>query len=220
MYDLVIPGGVPSRYPNCSEFIDYIIPQLAILIQETSSGMMQESDMETASDFCSLPSGGDSGVLFNEGGTVPPLLNLSTNTLSDSDSLAKMLHSVHKGEGAAKFAGMSKLENIGSLEPSTSFISARDSKDTFRASAKMKLRDSCDISSDVLCEPMDLMQSTSLIVKNSVHDNHAKTALNGFLAQSGTEERKVAIRLMNTVCRWLIGQMGRSYNGISPKMYR
>ncbi|XP_068219564.1 proteasome activator complex subunit 4-like isoform X1 [Palaemon carinicauda] len=222
LYDLLLPGGTPSRYPNSSEFIEFLIPQLSALIQETSSGAAQDCDMETSNmsslqpDYSLPPSG---SLMFSEG-AVPPILGLSSASLSDSDSITKVLHAVHKDEEAsAKFSEMHQLVNISSLNPSR-LLNTRDGKDAFRASAKIKLRDSCDISSDVICEPMEIISSDSVILKNNVLDNHVKSPVNGFIVASGTEERKAAIRLMNTLCRWLVGQMGRSYNGISPEMYR
>ena len=36
----------------------------------------------------------------------------------------------------------------------------------------------------------------------------------------GNEEKKAAVRLMNTVCKWLIGQLSRCYNGATHEIYK
>ncbi|KAK7086905.1 Proteasome activator complex subunit 4 [Halocaridina rubra] len=229
MYDLVLPGGTSSRYPCVSSFIDYIIPQLAILIQENSSGSVQDIDMDNCCGAAlqhELSSLTPANVDVFSNGNVPSILGLSTASLSDSESATKVLSAALQSKEdvagvVAKFPpGMSPLINLANLD-SSDLMDARDmSKDSFRGNAKMKLRESCDISSDVICEPMEVMASDPLSMKNSVvhHDTHIRSPVNGFI--HGTEERKVAVRLMNTVCRWLVGQMGRSYNGITPEMYR
>lgn len=222
MYDLVLPGGVTSQYPSCSHFIDYILPQLATLIQESGSGMTHDCDSENvrfgqtitlSQDIHSLPQ--PNGTVFSES-VVPPMMGLASSSLSDSGNLSKVLSSVHKG-GASQIPLMGPLvSHLAGLEPS-SFLAGQDSKGTVRVGAKMKLRGNCNISSDVICEPVNLIPSDSVIgLKNDIHDN-LKSPVNGFF---GDEERKTTVRLMNTVCRWLVGQMGRCYNGVTPEIYR
>lgn len=223
MYDLVLPGGVTSRYPSCSDFIDYILPQLATLIQESGSVMTYDCDSENvkcgpaiplSQDVLSLPQ--PNGTVFSER-IVPPMMGLASSPLSGNDNISKVLSCVHKG-GASQLPLMGPLVNhLAGLEPSN-LLAGQGNKGNLRVTAKMKLRGNCDISSDVICEPVNLIPSDSVIdVKDNIHD-HLKNPVNGFFEVDG--ERKTTERLMNTVCRWLVGQMGRCYNGVTPEIYR
>ncbi|KAK8724601.1 hypothetical protein OTU49_011168 [Cherax quadricarinatus] len=225
MYDLVLPGGITSRYPSSAEFIDYILPQLSLLIQESDSSMAYDCDSDNMKCGSSFSLSQDmppsppqpNNTVFSEKG-VSSLMNIPNSSLLGSDSLTKVLNSMHIS-GASQISLLSPLSShLASLEP-PSLLAGRDNKDTLKVSAKMKLRDNCDISSDVICEPINVIPSDSIInVKNNIHENHIKSPANGFFG--GSEERKITVRLMNTVCRWLVGQMGRCYNGVTPEIYR
>ncbi|KAG7163660.1 Proteasome activator complex subunit 4-like [Homarus americanus] len=223
MYDLALPGGVTSRYPSSSQFIDYILPQLATLIQDSGSGVINDYDTDMKCGL-PLPLSQDmpsptqpNGTVFTDR-VVPSMMGLPSSSLRNNDSLSKVLNSMHKG-GSSQIPLMGPLVNhLSSLEPS-GLLAGLDNKDALRVSAKMKLRENCDISSDIICEPVNMIPSDSVIgVKNNIHENHVKSPANGFFG--GSEERKATVRLMNTVCRWLVGQMGRSYNGVTPEIYR
>ncbi|XP_047484565.1 proteasome activator complex subunit 4-like isoform X1 [Penaeus chinensis] len=222
MFDLVLPGGVPSRYPSCADFIEYLLPQLSILIQDSGSSMMQDMEVEGVSCDPALPSSQDipsppqsSLAIFTED-VIAPMMGLAGSSLGASDSLNKVLASVHK-VGPTQISAVDQFVNLPSLD-SASLLSGRLDKDALRVVAKHKLRDNCDISGDVICQPMEVIPTLSVELKNHVHKNHIKSQANGFVR--GNEERKTAVRLMNTVCRWLVGQMGRCYNGVTPEIYR
>lgn len=222
MFDLVLPGGVPSRYPSCADFIEYLLPQLSILIQDSGSSMMQDLEAEGVSCDPALPASQDipspsqsSLAIFTED-VMAPMMGLAGSALGASDGLNKVLASVHK-VGPSQMAAVDQFVNLPSLE-TAGLLSGRLDKDALRVAAKHKLRDNCDMSGDVICQPMDVIPTLSVELKNHVHKNHIKSQANGFVR--GNEERKTAVRLMNTVCRWLVGQMGRCYNGVTPEIYR
>ncbi|XP_045600493.2 proteasome activator complex subunit 4 isoform X1 [Procambarus clarkii] len=224
MYDLVLPGGVTSLYPSSSEFIDYVLPQLAILIQEPGSSMAHDCDLDNSKCDPSLPLSQDilssqhpNGTVFSER-VVPSMMDLQSSSLMSNDSLNKVLNSMHI-DGTSQLSLINPLTNhLASLE-SSNLLAGHENKDALRVSAKLKLRENCDISSDVICEPVNVIPSHSLSdIKNNIHENHIKSPANGCFG--GSEERKATVRLMNTVCRWLVGQMGRCYNGVTPEIYR
>lgn len=224
MYDLVLPGGIASSYPSCSEFIEYLLPQLATLIQESGSGLTNDCDSYTMRCGPSLglpddlPSTSPLGAAVFDERLIPSMRSIPKPSLNDSDNLAKVLSAVNNN-GSPDISLIGPLvSHLASLEPS-SLLTGRDTKDSLKVAGKMKLRDNCDISGEVICEPVGVLTEDSIIdAKSNIHDNHLKSPMNGFFG--GSEERRTTVRLMNTVCRWLVGQMGRCYNGITPEMYR
>lgn len=222
MYDLVLPGGGNSHYPSCSEFIEEILPQLAPLIQEPSSTATNDSDSDSikygpsvsfAHEESSLSQ--SESKMFSDG-VIPSVRDITRATLSESDSFAKVLGNVHSDN--SKVPMMSPLVNHVSGLEAGSFLAGRDNKDLNRL-GKIKLKENCDLSSDILYGSVSVMPSDAVsFEKNSIHENHVKNQVNGYIGAS--EERKTAVRLMNTVCRWLVGQIGRCYNGVTPKIYR
>lgn len=214
MYDLVLPGGVPSSYPSCTDFIDFILPQLSTLIQEsahngegdnTSCGLLASVKQEPPSPLQS------NSTLFGAR-VLPPVRDLPGSSFTDSERLNSVLTAVPNNNNGSQLPTISPLVNhMASLE-GPSPLAARQNKEALRLSAKIKLKDSCEILSDV-CEPMDILPSDTLNFENNV-----KCPVNGYF--SGCEEKKGTVRLMNTVCRWLVGQMGRCYSGVTPEMYK
>lgn len=221
MYDLVLPGGGNSQYPSCSEFIEEILPQLAPLIQEPSSSAANDSDSDSTKYGQSSFAPEDNSLAQSESkmfsdGVIPSVRDLARGTLSESDSFAKALSKVHSEK--SKVSMMSPLVNHMSGLEAGSFLAGRDNKDLSRL-GKIKLKENCDLSSDVLYSSVSVMPSDAIsFEKNSIHENHVKNQVNGYIGAS--EERKTAVRLMNTVCRWLVGQIGRCYNGVTPEIYR
>lgn len=224
MYDLILPGGGHSQYPSCSKFIEEILPQLAPLIQEPNLSATNDLDSDNtkygpsvsfAHEESSLSH--SENKLFSDG-VIPSVMDITRTTLSESGSFAKVLGDVHSGNSNVPL--ISPLVNHVSGLEAESFLAGRDNKDLNRL-GKVKLKDNCDLSSDVLYSSVSVMPSDVRFEKNSIHENHVKNEANeanGYIGASG--ERKTAVRLMNTVCRWLVGQIGRCYNGVTPEIYR
>uniref|UniRef100_A0A0P4W4D0 Proteasome activator complex subunit 4 C-terminal domain-containing protein n=1 Tax=Scylla olivacea TaxID=85551 RepID=A0A0P4W4D0_SCYOL len=221
MYDLALPGGGTSRYPSCSKFIEDILPQLALLIQEPSSSAASDADSDTvkygpsvsfAPEDTSLSQ--SESKMFSDS-VIPSVRDLTRATLSASDNIAKVLGNVHSENSQVPI--MNPLINHVTGLDTPSFLVGRDSKDLSRL-GKIKLKD-CDLSTDVVYDSVNVMPSdTTNYEKNNFHENHVKNPVNGYIGAS--EERKTAVRLMNTVCRWLVGHVGRCYNGVTPDIYR
>lgn len=217
MYDLVLPGGGNSHYPCCSEFIEEILPQLAPLIQEPSSTAANDSDSESTKyvpqvSFADV----ESSLSQSESRMFSDSVIPSMRDITESDAFAKVLGNVHSEN--SKVPVMSPLVNHVSGLEAGSFLAGRDNKDLNRL-GKIKLKENCDLSSDVLYSSVSVMSSDAVsFEKNSINENHVKSQVNGYIGAS--EERKAAVRLMNTVCRWLVGQIGRCYNGVTPEIYR
>ena len=213
MYDLVLPGGGTSHYPNCSKFIEEILPQLAPLIQELSSSTA--NDGPSASFVHEEMSISQSESKMFSDSAMPSVSDLTRVTLSASDNIVKVLGNVHSENSQVSI--MNPLMNpVTTLEAPT-FLVGRDNKDLNRL-GKIKLKD-CDLSSDVIYDSVSVMPSdTANYEKNNFHEDHIKNPVNGYIGAS--EERKTAVRLINTVCRWLVGHIGRCYNGITPEIYR
>ncbi|KAK4321981.1 hypothetical protein Pmani_007247 [Petrolisthes manimaculis] len=239
MYDLVLPGGLPSSYPNCTEFIDFILPQLSTLVQDSESNTVQDGENDSTKyggsasashHEASSPlqsnnnnnnnssSSSSSSTLFGAQ-VLSPVRDLPGSPFSDSDRLNSVLSAVHNNNnGGSQSPMVSPLVKYMSGLEGPSPMVGRENKEALRLSAKIKLKDNCDISSDI-CEPMDMLPLDSInFEKNNEYENSAKSPVNGYF--TGYEEKKGTVRLMNTMCRWLVGQMGRCYNGVTPEMYR
>ncbi|KAK8403278.1 hypothetical protein O3P69_000420 [Scylla paramamosain] len=221
MYDLALPGGGTSRYPSCSKFIEDTLPQLALLIQEPSSSAASDADSDTVKYGASVSFAPEDTSLsqseskmFSDS-VIPSVRDLTRATLSASDNIAKVLGNVHSENSQVPI--INPLINHVSGLDTPSFLVGRDSKDLSRL-GKIKLKD-CDLSTNVVYDSVNVMPSdTTNYEKNNFHENHVKNPVNGYIGAS--EERKTAVRLMNTVCRWLVGHVGRCYNGVTPDIYR
>lgn len=224
MYDLILPGGGNSQYPVCSKFIEEILPQLAPLIQEPNLSAANDSDSDStkygpsvsfAHEESSLSH--SENKLFSDG-VIPSMRDIEalSETLSESGSFTKVLDNVHSVNSDVPMISP-LVSHVSGLEAG-SLLAGRDSKDLIRL-GKIKVKENCDLSSDVLFSSVSVMRSDVVnFEKNSIHENHEKNQVNGYIGAS--EERKTAVRLMNTVCRWLVGQIGRCYNGVTPEIYR
>ncbi|XP_050688195.1 proteasome activator complex subunit 4-like isoform X2 [Eriocheir sinensis] len=224
MYDLILPGGGNSQYPVCSKFIEEILPQLAPLIQEPNLSAANDSDSDStkygpsvsfAHEESSLSH--SENKLFSDG-VIPSMRDIEalSETLSESGSFTKVLDNVHSVNSDVPMISP-LVSHVSGLEAG-SLLAGRDSKDLIRL-GKIKVKENCDLSSDVLYSSVSVMRSDVVnFEKNSIHENHEKNQVNGYIGAS--EERKTAVRLMNTVCRWLVGQIGRCYNGVTPEIYR
>lgn len=221
MYDLALPEGGTSRYPSCSKFIEDILPQLTLLIQEPSASAASDADSDTvkygpsvsfAPEDASLSQ--SESKMFSDS-VIPSMRDITRATLSASDNIVKVLGNVRSENSQVPI--MNPLINHVTGLDTPSFLVGRDSKDLSRL-GKIKLKD-CDLSSDVVYDSVNVMPSdTANYEKNNFHENHVKNPVNGYIGAS--EERKTAVRLMNTVCRWLVGHVGRCYNGVTPDIYR
>lgn len=221
MYDLVLPGGGTSRYPSCSKFIEEILPQLAPLIQEPSPSTANDSDSDNAKYGPSVSfvheetSLSQSERKMFSDSVIPSVRDLTKAPLSASDSIAKVLCNVHSENSQVPIINP-LMNHVTSLE-APSFLVGRDKKDLNRL-GKIKLKD-CDLSSDVVYDSVSVMPSDiANYEKNNFHENFVKNPVNGYIGAS--EERKTSVRLMNTVCRWMVGHIGRCYNGVTPEIYR
>lgn len=233
MYDLVLPGGTASSYPRCTEFIDFILPQLSTLIQDSESNTVHDGEKDSTkyggaasgsqeSSSNNNNNNGNNNTLFGAK-ELSPVGELPKSPFSDSERISSVLSAVHNdNNGGSQSPIISPLVKYMSGLEGPSPLVGRENKETLRISAKIKLKDSCDLSSDIrVCEPMPmniLPLGSISFEKNNEYENSAKSPVNGFF--KGCEEKKGTIRLMNTMCRWLVGQMGRCYNGVTPEMYR
>lgn len=222
MYDLILPGGGSSQYPACSKFIEEILPQLAPLKQEPNLSAANDSDLDNTKNGPLVSFGHEESSLSHtesklfSDGVISPMRDI--RTLSESGSFAKVLENVH-----------SDNSNVSMISPLVSHVSglqaggllagrdSKDIKDMIRL-GKIKVKENCDISSDVLYSSVSVIPSDVRFEKNSINENHVKNQVNEY--NGASEERKTAVRLMNTVCRWLVGQIGRCYNGVTPEIYR
>ncbi|CAL4088618.1 unnamed protein product [Meganyctiphanes norvegica] len=183
MYDLQLPGGSPSLYPKTIEFVDYLLPQLQLLVQETVSA--------SPTSISTSPGSLDASELEH----VQP----------------KMLHGVHKG----MVGGGSPLMVMDIPESSSGTAALHGHVYDKQETQPVMIRDTGHHTQPNVI-PMEVLEcgpSKQLGLSSSPVNN-------GFMSGGVSEERKKTVRLMNTVCRWLIGHMGRCYNGVTPELYR
>lgn len=187
MYDIQLPGGSPSLYPKTTEFIDYLLPQLQLLIQETVSAS-------------------------------PASISTSPGSMDASDLapvLKKMLNNVHKGV----VGGGSPLMVV-DIPESPGSVVLDGHTDVDKADAYSKQETQPCMIRDTGAQPNVIPMEVLECGPRKQVGLSSSPVNSGFMSGGVSEERKTAVRLMNTVCRWLIGHMGRCYNGVTPELYR
>ncbi|XP_076047764.1 proteasome activator complex subunit 4-like isoform X2 [Oratosquilla oratoria] len=194
LQDIHLPNGSGTLYPQREDFLECVLPQLALLVEDIGTNGSSLAPSPTCiSSF--------SGVVQSDD---------VKNILTDPSDIKRIQSESSVKSVSSESAG---VENVPS-EPS----GVRNRPVDCREGNELKVIEDMDIRLDMSpVESVHNMKISVDVMKSSnCTNNHT---MNGLVTVEHNE-RKLAIQLMNTMCTWVMGQITRSYYAAPPETYR
>ena len=181
------PPFASTLAPSQIDFVDKLLPQLAILIQESGNGGLVSSDISPSDHHASPPDLGS--VTRNDGQSCSAITLPSTlvcPTISSESSCMQLQEAL-----------------LGHLDQPNN----RDSSSSGSLNEKMHLNTGVDDNSLFKCKSLN-------------NDNHPSISSLSISSNGDSEDRKTALRLMNTVCKFLLCKATHVETVIAPEIYK
>ena len=187
LYDIKVPWGVETLSPQRKEFVEYLLPHLAILIQDAGKG---GSASISAHPYHPEPTISMTPFVPLTNPSLP-LVDSSSISLNLSDPLDRDVIMNDLVNKVSSYKGEKLPEELRLLKKDQS------SGEKLPVQIQMLKKDTSEDKAEI--------SSSSQSV--------------GF-APGETEERKSALRMMNTLSRWLTLLISRSYYALPPELYK